>query len=241
MSTTGENHPLSPNAFYTRPLGTWAKAIQALYPEAKQYFLEKVEHHKALSIMEHEFLVVHASHPSGSKVVLGVDRNAQDSAQAFGTGTFVFPKSLPLSSTVNGSPHLAYDRVQVSHDGTAAPILTQYGSHVLLYTITFPSPLTASTSSSNSDASPPPSLLHLSVLLLTIRKRFPSYNLLKYQCYFFAHVTCLTLKDLFDGVLPELEEGRRAATWHGCARISVFSGMHGAAENVSNGCVLGAI
>ena len=71
-----------PNTFYTTPLETWAAAIQRQSSEAKQCFLEQVVHYKALSDMEHEFLVVYASHPSGSKIVLGVDRNAQDLATA---------------------------------------------------------------------------------------------------------------------------------------------------------------
>jgi hypothetical protein len=115
------------------------------------------------------------------------------------------------------SSHLVYDGVQVSRDGTPAPILAQHGPSVPLYTITFsstPPPPTASTSttSSNSKARRLPSLLHLSLLLLTIRTHFPSYALLEHQCYFFARVTCLTLIDLFGGVKKELEEGQRAAT-----------------------------
>src|ERR1035438_755348 len=76
-----ENNHLSPNTFYTAPLETWAAAIQR-QPEARRCFLERVVHYKALSDMEHEFLVVYASHPSGSKIVLGVDRNARDLATA---------------------------------------------------------------------------------------------------------------------------------------------------------------
>jgi hypothetical protein len=56
-----------PNTFYTTPLETWAAAIQRQSSEAKQCFLEQVLHYKALSDMEHEFLVVYASHPSGLK------------------------------------------------------------------------------------------------------------------------------------------------------------------------------
>jgi hypothetical protein len=77
-----ENPHLFPNTFYTPPLETWAAAIQRLSSEAEQCFLEEVVHCKALSDMEHEFLVVSASHPSGSKIVLGIDRNARDLATA---------------------------------------------------------------------------------------------------------------------------------------------------------------
>jgi hypothetical protein len=274
-----ENHHLFPNTFYTAPLETWAAAIQRPSSEAKQCFLEQVVHYKALSDMEHEFLVVYASHPSGSKIVLGVDRNAQDLATALqanirlsipGHGhnpalnCSVFVGTVPQYTRVGQvaspvfvyfvapeSSDLAYDGVQVSHDGTPEPILAQHGPCVPLYTITFSStspPLTASTSTStstsNSDARRPPSLLHLSVLLLTIRTHFPSYDLLQYQCYFFARVTCLALMDLFGGVETELEEGKRAATWRGvhtylciqrdawrCRYAPAFSGTRGASEN----------
>jgi hypothetical protein len=253
-----------PNTFYTAPLETWTAAIQRHSSEAKQCFLEQVLHYKALSDMEHEFLVVYASHPSGSKIVLGVDRNAQDltiaaskrtsgsasqntnttqpstvvSSSARYLNTLVCAKSpLPsLSSSKDKSSHLAYDGVQVSHDGTSAPILAQHGPSVPLYTITFSSaspPLTASisTTSSNSKARRHPSLLHLSVLLLTIRTHFPSYALLEYQCYFFARVTCLTLMDLFGGVGTELEEGQRAATWRG-VHVSLYSAGRAALQNM---------
>ena len=272
MSTTTENHPLHPNTFYAAPLETWADAIQRLSSDAEQCFLEKIEHYKALSDMEHEFLVVYASHPSGSKIVLGVDRNAQDpvtaackqtscstsqttdttqpstvaSSMARYLNTLVCAKLSPLSSSARYlntlvcaisqslsseeevSSHLAYDGVQVSHDGTPAPILAQHGPCVPLYTIIFSSasPLTApsstSSTSSNSDARRLPSLLNLSVLLVTIRTSFPSYALLQYQCYFFARATCLALMDLFGGVVTDLEEGKRVATWRG-VHVSQYS------------------
>ena len=264
---TGENQHLFPNTFYTSPLETWATAIQRLSSEAKKCFLEQVVHYKALSDMEHEFLVVYASHPSGSKIVLGVDRNAQDlatvaSKRASGStsqdtdttqrstvasssarylNALVWAKSPPPSSSLSSSKEtssaFAYDGVQVSHDGTPAPILAQHGSCVPLYTITFSStspPLTASTStstSSNSHARCLPSLLHLSVLLLTIRTHFPSYALFQYQCYFFARVTSLALMDLFGGVQTELEEGKRAATWRG-VHVSLYSAGRTALENM---------
>ena len=253
---TRENHHLFPNAFYSAPLETWAAAIQRLPSEARQCFLEQVVHYKALSDMEHEFLVVYASHPSGFKIVLGVDRNAQDLATATsgsasqGTVTTQpstatsssarylnalacakFPSVFPFSSSEEKS-QLAYDGVQVSHDGTPAPILAQHGPSVPLYTITFSSnPASTTTASSNSKSRRLPSLLHLSVLLLTIRTHFPSYALLEYQCYFFARVTCLTLMDIFGGVNTELEEGQRAATWRG-VHISLYSAGRTALQNM---------
>ena len=226
MLLTKEIHHNLPDTVKTVPLETWADAMQRLSSVTERYLLEKVEHFKELSHMEHEFLVVYASRPSGSKIVLGIDRNAQNSVRSLSTlvcakSPLSSPPSSPLSE--KGSPHLAYDRVQISRDGTPAPILAHHGPHVQLFTITF-SPTSASTSftSSNSDARRLPSLLHLSVLLLAIRKRFPYYTLLKYQCYFFARATCLTLLDLFGGVATELEEGKRAATWRG-VHVSAYS------------------
>jgi hypothetical protein len=214
----------SPNTFYAAPLETWADAIQRLSSEAEQYSLEKVEHYKALSNMEHEFLVIYAGHhdPYRPKIVLGVDRNGRDSARAL--STLVYPQSLPKSSSSSSSSSssekdLAYDGVQFSHDG-CAPILAQQGPSILLYTITF-SPTSPPLTASNSEARLPPSLLHLSVLLLTIRKRFPRYTFLEYQCYFFARATCLALMDLFGGVETELEGGRRTATWRGMHVLSL--------------------
>jgi hypothetical protein len=260
---TRENQPLFPDTFYTAPLDAWATTIQRLPSacEAKECLLEQVVHYKALSDMEHEFLVVYASHPSGSKIVLGVDRNAQDLTSASSKHVSVSVdttqpstlassarylnlmcvKSSPSISTSSSSessgasPDLAYDGVQVSHDGTPAPILAQHGPSVPLLTITFPStsrpPSASSSSSSSGSAAGRPSLLHLSVLLLTIRTHFPSYALLQYQCYFFARVTCLALMDLFGGVETELEEGRRAATWRG-VHVSLYSAGRAALQNM---------
>jgi hypothetical protein len=267
-----ENHHLFPKTFHTAPLETWAATIRQQSSEVKQCFLEQVVHYKALSDMEHEFLVVYASHPSGFKIVLGVDRNAQDLATAASKQTsgsasqdtdttqpstvksssgrylnkLVWAKSLLLPSSTSSSPppsssDLAYDCVQVSHDRTPEPILAQHGPCVPLYMITFSStspPLTAftttttSTSTSNSDARRPPSLLHLSVLLLAIRTHFPSYDLLQYQCYFFARVTCLALMDLFGGVEMVLLTGKRAATWRG-VHVSLYSAGRKALDMLS--------
>jgi hypothetical protein len=246
---TRDNSHFFPNAFYTAPLDTWAASIQRLPSGAKQCLLEQVVHYKALSDMEHEFLVVYATHrPSGSKIVLGVDRNAQDLASkqapvvspdtaqpstiassARYLNTLMYVKSPPssASSSSEESPHLAYDGVQVSHDGTPEPILALHGPSTPLLTITFP-PTTTSSSSSDAER---PTLLHLSILLLTIRTNFPSYALLEHQCYFFARVTCLALVDLFGGVESELEEGRRAATWRG-VHVSLYSAGRAALQNM---------
>ena len=260
-----EIHHLFPTTFYMAPLKTWAAAIQCQLPfEARQCILEQVVHCKALSSMEHEFLVIYARHSiSGLKIVLGVDRIAQNllpsatSKQKPGSASQHTNTTQPSSSWASAvasssaqyldlllcvlgdeeeeePSRLAYDRVQVSHDGTPAPILAQHGPCVPLYTITFSStsPSLASFTITTSDASCLPSLLHLSVLLHTIHIHFPSYTLLRYQCYFLARATCLALMDLFGGVEKVLKNGKRAATWRG-VHISLYSAGRTALQNMS--------
>jgi hypothetical protein len=260
---------LFPDTFYTAPLDTWAAAIQRLPFEATQCNLDQIVHYKALSDMEHEFLVVYATHPSGSKIVLGIDRNAEvltttsalESQQTVASSGAVAAAATPSSSLTSSaryigtlitslgspttsnedhhggaSPRPAYDGVQVSHDGTPTPILALHGSSVPLTTISFTPrfPVSASASFSTrttASGGSRPSLLHLSVLLLTIRTHFPSYALLEYQCYFFARATCLALVDLFGGTETELEEGRRAATWRG-VHVSLYSAGRAALQNM---------
>jgi hypothetical protein len=231
-----------PDSFYTAPLDAWATAIQRDPSEAEQCLIEQVVHYKALSDMEHEFLIVHACHPSGSKVVLGVDRNVdiltaaqQHDAAAAGPSSSLASSARYLSTLMHFCPppvpspteedrQRAYDSVQVSHDGTPAPILAQQGPSVPLSTISFsPEPPGRATQG--------PSLLRLSVLLLTIRAHFPSYALLQYQCYFFARATCLALVDIFGGAEVQHEEGQRAATWRG-VHVSLYSAGRAALQNM---------
>jgi len=279
---TSENPHLFPDTFYTFPLEAWAAAIQRLPSETEQCLIDQVVHHKALSDMEHEFLIVYATHPSGSKIVLGVDRNGEEhtaapnseseSQRALASSTSsggpalaaTTPSSLesltsstryfstlithlgsqptpssspnedertPASEPFGQHPARAYDGVQVSHDGTPEPILAHHGPSVPLSTISFTSSHSSSTSEGSSADPSRPSLLHLSVLLLAIRTHFPSYELLQYQCYFFARATCLALVDLFGGTETEHEEGRRAATWRG-VHVSLYSAGRAALQNM---------
>jgi len=234
-----KNPHLFPETFYTASLNSWASAIQRPPFEAQFCFIDWVVHYKAQSSMEHEFLVVYARHPSGAQIVLGVDRNAERPTavappQAF-PGSKLFPSATLPSTSYLGAvmrtgtarqlsglfPRVAYDGVQVSHDGTPMPILKQHGASVPLSIIGFaPRP--------NDDSEPRRlSLVHLSVLLLTIRNLFPSYTLLWHQCYFFARATCLALMDLYGAVETELDGRRKAATWCG-VHVSSFSEAHAA-------------
>jgi hypothetical protein len=253
MDSSDRSPHLFPDTFYTAPLDSWATAIQRVPSEAKRCLIEQVVHYKALSDMEHEFLVVHASHPSGSKVVLGVDRNADvftaaqqhahaEAADADAAGPssslassarylstlMRFQTSLPETSSSSRQP--AYDSVQVSHDSTPAPILAQHGPSVPLSTVSF-SPAPPTPPLGRRAMRRQPSLLHLSVLLLTIRTHFPSYALLQYQCYFFARATCLALVDIFGVAEVQHEEGQRAATWRG-VHVSLYSAGRAALQNM---------
>ncbi len=237
-----------PDTLYTAPLEEWVTAIQRVPSEAEGCLIEQVVHYKALSDMEHEFLVVHACHPSGAKVVLGVDRNAdvltaaqQASTDASSESSWsvsssaryisTFMRSCPPPPSPNASPQPAYDSVQVSHDATPAPILAQHGPSVPLSAVSFPLASCPAAAGEQTGHGTRPSLLHLSVLLLTIRTHFPSYALLQYQCYFFARATYLALVDLFDGVEEQHEGGQRAATWRG-VHISLYSAGRAALQNM---------
>ncbi|KAI0299163.1 hypothetical protein BC826DRAFT_906637 [Russula brevipes] len=206
-----ERNCLFPDTFYSTPLNTWAAAIQRAPLDAQNCLIDWVVHGKAKSNLEHEFLLVNAHHPSGAQITLGIDRYAERPpvAPEGATSTASSKSSGPGTSSSFSSffSRNADDRVQVSHDGTPAPILEQQGEFDVLSSITFAQTATAG---SDDDTDPRrPSLLQFSILLRTIRKHFPSYSLLEYQCYFFARATCLALIDLFGGVERELEEGRQ--------------------------------
>lgn len=145
--------------------------------------------------------------------------------------SLLFSTFLSSSKNPEGiSPRRANDAVQVSHDGTPAPILARHGPSVELSTITFmpssfsPAPAGKGNQEWEGQQSPSSSLLHLSILLLIVHMHFPFYVLLQYQCYFFPRVMCLTLIDIFRGVETEHAEGRRAATWCG-VHVSLWSAV----------------
>jgi hypothetical protein len=199
---------LFPDTFYTASLNSWASAIQQPHSEAQFCLIDSVAHYKALSGMEHEFLVVDAIHRSGTRIVLGLGRNAEPPSVAPKGAASKKPSSLPRE---------AYG-VQVSHDRSPGPILQQHGRSVPLSFIAF-----ARTARSDGEADPRPSLLQLSTLLLTISECSPSSSLLQDQCCVFARATCLALIDLpvFNGEETTIKEEQRA-TGHG-ALVSLFS------------------
>jgi hypothetical protein len=231
---------LFPDAFFTAPLKTWARVVlQKISFVAQHCFLEQVVHYKALSDMEHEFLVVCASHPSGVPIYLSIDRIA-------GGGTTT--KQVRCTSRVSSSPSstsapcgqpikiacpsLANDRVQISHNCTPAPILAQHGDSVILSMVDF----TSRTNASGSEKRLRPSLLHLSILLPIICEHFPRYRLLSSQCYLFARATYLVLIDHFDGMEIKCPDARRAGTWRGL-HTSLLSAIPGAIFSLALGGV----
>jgi len=149
-----------PDTFNKTTLGTWAAAIQRLPYEAEQCFLDQVVHYKALSDMEHVPRRLHHSslrlsnrakcrpcHPATSSESQQAPPLAGSGSSATATASS-FLSSLarylgaPITRSSFGSqlsspdenggssPRLAYDGVQVSHDGTLAPILAHNGPSV---------------------------------------------------------------------------------------------------------------
>jgi hypothetical protein len=215
---------LFPDVFSTFPLKTWADVVfKELYLITEECFLEQVVHCKALSDMEHEFLVVCASHrPSGCQIWLGIDRIAGGTTTKRVRCTSHVPSSTS-ASIKTALPCLANDQVQVSHDGTPAPIIAQHGESVILSSVDF----TSRPNAYGDVKRPHPSLLHLAILLPIICKHFPLYMLLSYQCYFFARATCLALIDCFDGSEKGDSKARGAGTWRGL-HVSLWSAIPGA-------------
>ncbi|KAI0064040.1 hypothetical protein BV25DRAFT_334870 [Artomyces pyxidatus] len=226
---------LFPLTFYSASLESWAADLHASCLEADQCFLEQIVHYKAVNDMEHEFLLVSVRHPAGSLLYLGVDRNAEEGnpeqvSDKSSSSRYILDTLMnSSSSTSTSSPSTAmppvgtaFDGVQISHDGTPAPILARHGPVLPLNTLTFP----------RATPSTRPSLLHLSVLLLVIRADFPSYVLLKHQCYFFARSTLLCLAALFDGAEePHPEHGALQGTWRG-AHVSFYEAGKTAVQNM---------
>jgi hypothetical protein len=206
-----ETPPLLPGFVFTTSLETWIRTAMDQHIDAEQYLLEEVVHYKALTAMQHEFLVVCASHPTRSSIYLGIDRNGGSLAalkQVFsevGSGL----SSSSSSSRTGMCQGSAYDTVQISYDGTPNPILALYEATAKLSTISF-APLE---NAAGKEEGPRPSLLHLSILLLTIRENSPRYPLLQYNCYFFARATCLALKKRFGSTETRHTDEWQEDTW----------------------------
>ncbi|KAI0048761.1 hypothetical protein FA95DRAFT_1557686 [Auriscalpium vulgare] len=235
--TSALSHILFPTQLHASTLESWAAALHAC-PDAAHCHLEDIVHHKAVAGMEHELLIVTARHPSGALIVLGVDRNAEEGIEAAesSVSSRYFLNSIVdsaqsasggASSSSTEQADAAFDGVQVSHDGTPAPILARHGTTLPLSTLTFPAPSSPSTTPDTR-----PTLLHLSVLLLTLHTHFPAYVLLRHQCYFFARSTVLALAALFAGnETPHPEHAALQATWRG-AHVSLYDAGKTALQNM---------
>jgi hypothetical protein len=214
---------LFPGVVFKTSLENWVGNAMKQATQTEQYLLEEIVHYKALAGLQHEFLVVCASHPSHRSIYLGIDRNGgalAASKQVLSEASFRSLSSFSFSSSgtrlCRGS---AYDAVQISYAGSE-PILAQYEETVKLSTISF-APLR---NAAGQEQRTRPSLLHLCILLRTIHDSFPCYSLLQHQCYFFARATSLTLKEHFGGTEEVHTDGWRAATLR-CVHVSSWSAM----------------
>jgi hypothetical protein len=227
MSTQPLRNPHHfPNSSYVSSLDAWAANLQSVVTreEARCVYVERVVHYKASSDMEHEFLVVYARHSSGASIVLGVDRNAEEHMDQATSARYALNKVMSVSNQGSAEDKgvTAFDGVEVSHNGTADPILTRHGPSIELNTLTFAS------NSINTG----PNLHKLTVLLLVIRTHFPSYILLKHQCYFFARAAVLSLAAVFTGVeAPHAVNYALQGTWRG-AHVSLYDAGKTALQNM---------
>ncbi|KAI0029554.1 hypothetical protein K488DRAFT_56126 [Vararia minispora EC-137] len=232
MSHSRPRNPhLFPESSYVASLDAWAANLQTAgtYLEAKSCTIEHVVHYKASSDMEHEYLVVHARHSSGALVVLGVDRNAEEHMDQATSSRYITNAISLFSGRGRSSDEdrgvVAFDGVEVSHDGTAEPITSRHGPSIELNTLSF-------SSRSDSGSRTAPTLHNLTVLLLVIRSHFPAYMLLRHQCYFFARATLLSLSTIFPSrQTPHPENYALQGTWRG-AHVSLFAAGKTAIQNM---------
>lgn len=210
---------LHPEGFYTGPLEPWIQAIQHS-SDSGQCRIERVVHRKCVAGMEHEFLVLYAQDAAGHAVVLSVDRNASEEAR-FTLKASLPPENDPSSPLDSSSSSAvpAYDRVEVSHDGTPDHILARHGSTVCLNTLDFP-PVSR------------PSIQQLTVLLRVVHEEFPHYAALQHQCYWFARAVFMSLAALFEGVeQPDTEHHDLQSTFRG-AHVSLYEASTTAIQNM---------
>ncbi|EIM86529.1 uncharacterized protein STEHIDRAFT_131151 [Stereum hirsutum FP-91666 SS1] len=219
MLTSSVASHLHPESFYTGPLEPWVRDIQRS-PDARNCNIERIVHRKCTTGMEHEFLILYAQDAAGQGVVLSVDRNASEEAR-FTLRASLPPENDPSSPLDSPSPEAvpAYDRVEVSHDGTADYILARHGATLCLNTLAFP-PVSR------------PSVQHLAVLLRVIHEEFPHYAALQHQCYWFARAVFMSLAALFEGVEePDPEHHDLQATFRG-AHVSLYEASTTAIQNM---------
>lgn len=232
---TMRNSLLFPRSAHVHSLDAWSDRLRApdTYEDAARCAIESITHYKASSDMEHEYLVVHARHSSGSAVVLSVDRNAEeDMGQATSSryalnAILSYPSSGSDTAAKDQNAGIsAFDGVEVSVDGTPQPIIARHGPSIELNTLVL--------SSSIDDESTPGVNLHqLTVLLFVIRSHFPSYILLQHQCYFFARATVLSMSSIFKGKeTPHPENYALQGTWRG-AHVSLFAAGKTALQNMA--------
>ncbi|KAG1828697.1 hypothetical protein EV424DRAFT_1317991 [Suillus variegatus] len=158
--------------------------------------LERMVYGKCTIEFEHEFLLLHFRHPTQHHAVaiLTLERtcaeNTTGSSRSAGQAVIVSPSVSPITAKDTITP-------TTSSSFTIDSYVTQeFGPHKYLFELDFP-------------ASARPSAMQVSILLCVLSKHSPMYELLQYQCYWYAYTVWEALKKLFpEHVERPLNEGR---------------------------------
>ncbi|KAG1722997.1 hypothetical protein EDD22DRAFT_1054541 [Suillus occidentalis] len=158
--------------------------------------LERMVYGKCTTEFEHEFILLHFRHPTQHHAVaiLTLERtcaeNTTGSSRSVGQAAVVSPSvsSITAKDTITPTTNSSF---------TINSYVTQeFGPHKFLFELDFP-------------ASARPSAMQVSILLCVLSKHSPMYELLQYQCYWYAYTVWEALKKLFPGCLEmPLNEGR---------------------------------
>lgn len=216
---SSNGHHLFPDEYYSAPFNVWTTSIQST-SEGSRCYLDRVEHWKCKTDMEHEYLLVYIRDQSGYTGVMAMDRNASEDEQF---SSLTLSPSLDGSLAANGhsnskSTTPAFDRVEISHDGSIDCIVERRGMSVLLTTLIFPKVA--------------PTIHQLSVLLQIVHEECPHYAPLQHQCYWFARSIFVTLAELFDGIEnPDSENIALMSTFRG-THVSLFEASSAAIQNM---------
>ncbi|KAG1785450.1 uncharacterized protein HD556DRAFT_1458469 [Suillus plorans] len=158
--------------------------------------LKRMVYGKCTIEFEHEFLLLYFRHPTQHHAVaiLTLERtcaeNTTGSSRSAGQAVIVSPSVSPITAQDTITP-------TTSSSFTIDSYVTQeFGPHKYLFELDFP-------------ASARPSAMQVSILLCVLSKHSPMYELLQYQCYWYAYTVWEALKKLFpEHVERPLNEGR---------------------------------
>ncbi|THH15734.1 hypothetical protein EW146_g4790 [Bondarzewia mesenterica] len=191
--------------------------------EGSRCYLDRVAHYKCKTDMEHEYLIIYIRDQSGYTGVMAVDRNASEDEQF---SSFALSPSLDVApgdgssanASASSSTTAAFDRVEISHDGSIECIIERRGPSICLDTLTF-----------SKDS---PTVDQLSVLLQVVHKQFPDYAPLHHQCYWFARSIFLTLAELFDATEQQDPEHFGLMSTYRGAHVSLYEASSAAIQNM---------